>query len=151
MDKELIKDKLKQLRIDCKMTADEVGSLIGKSGKTVNGWENGRSQPDVETFLKLCDIYKVRNIFTEFNVKDLIKNTDDEIKLSNHEKQVILAYRARPDMQNAVDTLLNVPTLVEVKSVARSSDYHEMYNEKISLDDIEKLKSQKQPSSDDDL
>ena len=39
MDKDFIKDKLKQLRLECQMTADEVGTLIGNSGKTVNGWE----------------------------------------------------------------------------------------------------------------
>lgn len=151
MNKLLIKDKLKQLRLDCQLTADEVGNMIGKSGKTVNGWENGRSQPDVETFLKLCDIYKVNDIFTEFNVKDLFADNKNNFLLSEHEKQVITAYRARPEMQNAVDTLLNVQTLVKVKSVARSSDYHKPYKETITAEQLELLQSQEQPSSDDDL
>lgn len=151
MNKLLIKDKLKQLRLDCQLTADEVGNMIGKSGKTVNGWENGRSQPDVETFLKLCDIYKVNDIFTEFNVKDLFADNKNNFLLSEHEKQVITAYRARPEMQNAVDTLLNVPSLIEVKSVARSSDYHKPYKETITAEQLELLQSQEQPSSDDDL
>lgn len=151
MDKEFIKKKLKQLRLDCQLTADEVGSLIGKSGKTVNGWENGRSQPDVETFLKLCDIYKVSDIFKEFHVKDLFNDDEKELSLSNHEKLVILAYRAKPDMHNAVDTLLNVQNLIEIKSVARSSDYHGMYKEEITAEQLKLLQSQEQPSSDDDL
>lgn len=151
MNKLLIKNKLKQLRLDCQLTADEVGNMIGKSGKTVNGWENGRSQPDVETFLKLCDIYKVNDIFTEFNVKDLFADNKNNFLLSEHEKQVILAYRSKPEMQNAVDTLLNVPSLIEVKSVARSSDYHKPYKETITAEQLELLQSQEQPSSDDDL
>ena len=32
-----------------------------------------------------------------------------DFHLTNHEKNVIIAYRKRPDMQNAVDTLLGVP------------------------------------------
>lgn len=31
------------------------------SDKTVYGWEAGRSQPDIETFLSLCEIYHVSN------------------------------------------------------------------------------------------
>ena len=57
---------LKRLRINSGLTAEQVGEQIGKSGKTVNGWENGRSQPDGDTFLKLCDIYKVKDIMQEF-------------------------------------------------------------------------------------
>lgn len=151
MNKLLIKDKLKQLRLDCQLTADEVGNMIGKSGKTVNGWENGRSQPDVETFLKLCDIYKVNDIFTEFNVKDLFADNKNNFLLSEHEKQVILAYRSRPEMQNAVDTLLNIPTLIEVKSIAKSTDNHPAYTETITSDTLNELKKQVQPKSDDEL
>lgn len=123
----------------------QLSELLGVSQAAVTNWTKGSNSPDIELIAKICNIFKV-------SINQLIGMPNDDIlNLSNHEKQVILAYRARPDMQKAVDTLLNISTLVEVKSVARSSDYHEMYNEKISLDDIEKLKSQKQPSSDDDL
>ncbi len=34
---------------------------------------------------------------------------NQDIRLTDHEKQVIIAYRQHPEMQNAVDTLLSLP------------------------------------------
>lgn len=39
MSIEYIASVLKRLRAEQGMTADEVGEIIGKSGKTVSGWE----------------------------------------------------------------------------------------------------------------
>lgn len=144
----LISERRKELGL----TLEEVGKIVGVSKSTVKKWEDGfisnMKRDKIALLSKALKLNPVVLITGEENIRE---QNNNNLLLSEHEKQVILAYRSRPDMQNAVDTLLNVPTLVEVKSVARSSDYHEMYNEKISLDDIEKLKSQKQPSSDDDL
>lgn len=123
----------------------QLSELLGVSQAVVTNWTKGSNSPDIELIAKICNIFKV-------SINQLIGMPNDDIlNLSNHEKQVILAYRARPDMQKAVDTLLNISTLVEVKSVARSSDYHEMYNEKITQEDFKNLTLQKQPTSDDDL
>lgn len=146
MSREHIAKTLKKLRIKSGFTADEVGQQIGKSGKTVNAWENNRGQPDAEILIKLCDIYNVDNILEEFK-----ENKKTLLNLSELEKQVILAYRAKPEMQNAVNTLLNVPTLIEVKSIAKSTDNHPAYTETITSDTLEKLKNQVQPLSDDEL
>ena len=66
MSREYIAKTLKRLRENKKLTADQVGVLVGKSGKTVNAWENNRGQPDAETLMQLCDIYEVDNILNEF-------------------------------------------------------------------------------------
>ena len=104
MSRETIAKVLKRLRERSGLTAEEVGALVGKSGKTVNAWEHNRGQPDAEILILLCDIYHVENILAEFR-EDVPQSP---ISLSEHEKRVVLAYRARPDMQTAVDTLLNV-------------------------------------------
>lgn len=78
--------------------------MVGKSGKTVNAWENNRGQPDAEILMQLCDIYNVGDILAEFRDD----SSEPPFALSEKEKAVVLAYRARPDMQNAVDTLLSV-------------------------------------------
>ncbi len=57
---------LKRLRKNSGMTADQVGEILGRSGKTINGWENNRGQPDAETLLQLCAIYKVKDVRAEF-------------------------------------------------------------------------------------
>ncbi len=107
MSKQYFASVLKRLREKSGLTADQVGAMVGKSGKTVNGWENARSQPDAEILLQLCDIYHVEDIMFEFRgIKDEI--AEDVFSLTIHEKEVIIAYRNKPDMQNAVDTLLGI-------------------------------------------
>lgn len=73
MSREYIAKTLKRLREQSGLTADQVGELVGKSGKTVNAWENNRGQPDAEILIKLCDIYKVENILAEFRENDIAK------------------------------------------------------------------------------
>lgn len=72
MSKEYIAKTLKRLRENTGLTSDDVGTLIGKSGKTVNAWENGRGQPDAEILIKLCSIYKVDNLLAEFDENNII-------------------------------------------------------------------------------
>ena len=49
-------DKLiKKLRKEKKLTQEELGNLIGVSGKAVSKWERGQSLPDVAIIKKLSD------------------------------------------------------------------------------------------------
>lgn len=66
MSREYIAKTLKRLREQSGLTADQVGKLVGKSGKTVNAWENNRGQPDAEILMQLCDIYNVTDVLAEF-------------------------------------------------------------------------------------
>lgn len=102
MSREHIANTLKRLRIESGLTADEVGEMIGKSGKTVNAWENNRGQPDAEILIQLCDIYKVDNILKEFS------GEKTSLSLTAHEVDLIKSYRNHPDMQKAVDRLLKI-------------------------------------------
>ena len=60
MSREYIASVLKRLREASGLTADQVGEMVGKSGKTVNAWENNRGQPDAEILMLLCEIYILR-------------------------------------------------------------------------------------------
>lgn len=104
MSRDNIARVLKKLRLQSGLTADQVGTKLGKSGKTVNAWENNRGQPDADTLIKLCDIYGVADILAEFKES----TTTGPIVLSEHEKQLITAYRLRTNMQAAIDTLLGI-------------------------------------------
>lgn len=66
MSRERIAQVLKALRAKSGLTADQVGAMIGKSGKTVNAWENNHGQPDAEMLMILCEIYQVENILQAF-------------------------------------------------------------------------------------
>lgn len=110
MSRESIAKALKRLREQSGLTADQVGAMVGKSGKTVNAWENNRGQPDAEILMQLCDIYNVGDILAEFRDE----SSEVPFALSEKEKAVVLAYRARPDMQGAVDTLLGIPSVCNI-------------------------------------
>lgn len=66
MSREYIASVLKRLREASGLTADQVGELVGKSGKTVNAWENNRGQPDAEILMLLCEIYGVEDVLATF-------------------------------------------------------------------------------------
>lgn len=104
MSREAIAMALKRLRQQSGLTADQVGAIIGKSGKTVNAWENNRGQPDAEILMQLCDIYNVDDILHEF--RDEL--SDPPFALSEKEKSLIIAYRNKSEMQSAVDMLLGL-------------------------------------------
>ena len=104
MSRESIARALKRLREQSGLTADEVGAMLGKSGKTVNAWENNRGQPDAEILIKLCDIYNVDDILAEFKEDANVA----PFAVSDKEKDLILAYRNNPGMQSAVDKLLGI-------------------------------------------
>ena len=119
MSRETIARVLRKLRLQSGLTANEVGAMIGKSGKTVNAWENNRGQPDADMLMNLCDIYNVKDILSEFREVER-----DVFTVSHHEKEVVLAYREDTSMQEAVDRLLGVERekKIRVYKAARSDN-----------------------------
>lgn len=75
---------IKKFRIERGMNVDEVGSAVGKSGKTVSAWEVGRGQPDADTLIALCRLFEV-------DIKDFYGESGE---LSYDEKQLIEHYRS---------------------------------------------------------
>lgn len=73
--------------------------------KTIYGWESGQTQPDADTLLKLCDIYKINNILSAFGYSD---TQAEEYLLTSEEKELIRKYRSNPKMQHAVKKLLEM-------------------------------------------
>lgn len=98
---------LKRLRAKSKMTANEVGALVGKSGKTVNAWEHGHGQPDADMLIKLSQIYHVENMLEEFRAREPQIHADT-FHLSEHERSLIIAYRAHPEFHAAIDSMLRI-------------------------------------------
>ena len=72
--------------------------------KTVYGWESGQTQPDADTLLVLCKIYKIDNILTTFGYEF----APNDLLLSEEERNLILQYRIHKEMQPAVKRLLNM-------------------------------------------
>lgn len=72
--------------------------------KTVYGWESGQTQPDADTLLVLCKIYRIDNILETFGYQQ----AEEPLLLSEEEHSLIEKYRENKDMQNAVKKLLSI-------------------------------------------
>lgn len=64
----------------------------------------GQTQPDADTLLVLCKIYKIDNILETFGYQP----PSEELFLSKEEHELIQKYRQHEEMQNAVKKLLGV-------------------------------------------
>lgn len=74
------------------LTQAQVAKLLGIKGNTLSGYETGASEPDIDTYLKLCKIYNLDYVSILEQAYDL--KPIDEITLSNHEIAHIQKYRS---------------------------------------------------------
>jgi len=100
---ELIKQRRKELQL----TLKDVANSVGVSEATVSRWESGNIANMGRD--KIAALAKVLRISPSViaGYKDINNNS---LPLSPHEQNVIIAYRSQPEMQPAVDRLLNVPS-----------------------------------------
>lgn len=146
-------DRLACLRKAKGISMRQCANELGIPYTTYVSYEKNERDPKSEQLIELADYFNVSIDYLLGRTKEqkVNKEVANNLVLTKHEEQVLTSYRNKTEMQNAVDTLLNVQNLIEVKSVARSSDYHGMYKEEITAEQLELLQSQEQPSSDDDL
>lgn len=83
--------KLREFRLQTGLTAKEVGDRIGKSDKTVSGWEHGRGQPDADMLFRLCEIYKIKSIAEFYSEYPVEKN---DLTLMPAEVELLSLYRS---------------------------------------------------------
>ena len=74
---------------------------IKAAPKTIYGWESGQSQPNADTLLTLCEIYNIENILSAFGYTDKV-----EFQINSQERALVKSYRAHPELQSAVNILL---------------------------------------------
>ncbi len=51
--------RIKELREEFQLTQKELADKIGNVQRNVSNWENGTSEPDCETLLRLADVFGV--------------------------------------------------------------------------------------------
>ena len=84
------------------LSQKEFAEKLDVNNSAVCNWENGRNSIDIEKLFKACEVLGV-------TVNEMYGKYANMEEYTNHEKAVIGAYRAKPQMQEAVDTLLGVP------------------------------------------
>lgn len=53
----MFKISLAAARVNANKTQREVADLMGVNVSTIINWENGKTSPNIEQFVKLCSIY----------------------------------------------------------------------------------------------
>ena len=79
----------------------EFAQLIKVSNSRVSNWEKGINRPDVDM---LADICRALNV-SPSELLDVRLSSDD---MNPQEKKVLLAYRAKIELQKAVNILLGI-------------------------------------------
>ena len=85
------------------MTQRELAEKLGVKHNSISSWENGINSIDIEILSKICDIFNIsiNDMFSEGTSRERVLHTE-------HEQNLVKQYRAKTDMQRAVDVLLDL-------------------------------------------
>lgn len=123
-----LNERLKLLRESWNMSQAEFAKKIGLSKSSINMYERGEREPSIETMEAMADFFNVDMDFLVgksehknksewlktigYTIKTIpkqdIHSVSNNILCTPHEQKVIIHYRAKPEMQPAVDTLLGI-------------------------------------------
>lgn len=134
---ELLIDRLKKARVQIGLKQQEVAEQLGVKANTISNWEKGRTEPDIDSFVSLCDIYKIdcASLLADVYAFNRIGN---DISLAEYER--IKKYRNLDDFgKETVDTILARETnrVAQLRAKQERIDALEAEQQKIS----EKLQS----------
>lgn len=141
------KDILKSKRKELNLSQKEVADYVGVSEATVSRWESGNiANMGRDKIALLSEILKI----SPSVIAGYADINDFEIPfiLTKEEKELITAYRNKPEMQEAVNTLLGISNnsqrTVEYPMAARTN----AKKIKLSAQEVESLKKAKEYNED---
>lgn len=104
-------------------TQIKLAELLGVTSAAISNWEKGANSIDIDTLVKACNIFGATLndmygiYFDKEDDSETKKNpitikgkelTARDLLFSDHERNLITAYRENPNMQEAVDRLLGI-------------------------------------------
>lgn len=99
------KDLIYRRRKELGLTMEDVAKVVGVSKATVKRWESGEIENiKRDKIVSLADALHT----TPAYLMGWVDNETSDIELSVNEKQLVLAYRNHPEMQDAVNKLLGI-------------------------------------------
>lgn len=101
--KEEIAKNIRFYRKKASLTQRELAKIIGVNNSAVSNWESGQNSIDIETLFNVCKALGVSigEIYGSYGC------VSDQ-QYTEHEREVICAYRNNPAMHGAVDKLLGI-------------------------------------------
>lgn len=98
-------NRLAELRKEKKLSMKETAVRLHLPYTTYVSYEKGDREPNSEVLIKLADFY---NTTVDFILGVSKSTQNNDLKLSNHEKKLVISYREHPEMQLSVDRLLGI-------------------------------------------
>lgn len=93
--------RIRKYREAQNLSQKEFAKKIGVSNSRVSNWEQGINRPDVDILSAICTVLNV----SPSELLDVRLSPDD---LNDQERDVIMRYRKKPELQQAVNILLGV-------------------------------------------
>ena len=104
----MIGDNIRRLREEMGMSQADLAKKLSISDKTVSSWEVNRTEPKLEMIEALC-------VALHCQKTDIIGG-EQPMRLSSHERAVVNAYRQNKSMQEAVDRILGIGPLGNIRT-----------------------------------
>lgn len=120
-------DRLKKLRESKGYSMKQMSTALNLPYTTYVNYEQNKREPNSEILILISKYFGVSidYLIGRADQSDILINK--HIDLTDHEQEVIIAYRDNPDMQPAVDRLLLIDkaTSSRIFRAAKSTDNHE--------------------------
>ena len=85
----------------------QVVTEVGIASGTITSWKNG-TLPNAKSLILLAKYFNVTTDYLLFGENSTTANVNELSNLTEHERDLIEAYRRNVPMQDAVDTLLKI-------------------------------------------
>ena len=118
MRNEYIPKALKEYRKKNNYTVNDVSLMLHERSievapKTIYGRESGQANPSADMLLTLCEMYNITDILAAFGYRE----DDSFFHVTPSERALIESYRKHPELQKAVNKLLDLAIVRKKKPV----------------------------------
>ena len=100
--------KIRHLRESKKLSQKEFAQLLGVSNSRVSNWEQGTNRPDVNILADICELL-------DTSADELLDINIRQDSITQFERTLINQYRAKPELQQAVNILLDLQAEAKVR------------------------------------
>ena len=97
---QILMEKLRNARISNNLKQSDVAALLNVKKNTISNWENGKSNPDIDSLIELCKIYNIScsSVLEESYPSQVVHS----LSVTGLEKEIIIAYRKADEIGKAV-------------------------------------------------
>ena len=86
-----VSKNIKKLRNEKNLTQEDIAKKLFVTRQTVSSWESGRTQPDIETLVKLSEIFSVSTEELIYGKTKLMSSQEKEN--ASRQKLIIIFYQ----------------------------------------------------------